>query len=381
MIFYLTYNDVYSGIYSSQVIDVVNHLNHSFNANLRLVAFVSLRGFFNTKKKIQNELKHAIVLPMFPRIHRWRNNYYILYAVSIFLRPQAIIGRSVLATQLALRIKHKCGVQKIIYDGRGAIASEWNEYRVITDTVMLSEIQILEKLAIEAADYRIAVSQQLKIMWENTYGYRDSAHVVIPCTLNKVFHNITLNEGIIEKRRNCFGIHKTDVVLIYSGSVAGWQSFDLLNQFVKPFLEANSKNKLFFLSNKDNAIVLLQKVFPNQILCEKVLPNEVPNFLLIGDYGLLVREKSITNKVASPVKFAEYLACGLDVIISEGLGDYTEFVEVHDCGIVYKGDNILNMETICIDKKIKNQNLAKQYFYKEAEVNVGQYKKMLEAIA
>jgi hypothetical protein len=32
-----------------------------------------------------------------------------------------------------------------------------------------------------------------------------------------------------------------------------------------------------------------------------------------------------TNKIASPVKFAEYLTCGLNIIISNNLGVYTDF--------------------------------------------------------
>jgi hypothetical protein len=377
---YLTYNDAYSGIYSSQVIDVVNHLNLNFNAKLRLVAFVSLRSFWETRKKIRDELANAIVLPMFPGIHQWRNNHFILYGLSMFLRPKTIIGRSVLATQLALRMKNKCDIRKVVYDGRGAIAAEWHEYKVITNPTMLIEVQALERTAILNSDYRIAVSQQLKMMWENAYGYKGAEHIVIPCTLNKMFQGIELNVTQIEKQRSKFGISKNDVVLIYSGSVAGWQSFDFLYQFVKPFLEANTSNKLFFLSNKDDSIVLLEKEFPSQILCKKVSPNEVPNYLILGDYGLLIREKSITNKVASPVKFAEYLACGLNLAISEDLGDYSEFVVSHDCGILYKGNSNLDLAPVSMDKKIRNQNLAQLYFYKEAEINKTKYAKLLAFI-
>ena len=60
--------------------------------------------------------------------------------------------------------------------------------------------------------------------------------------------------------------------------------------------------------------------------------NEVPKYLLAADYGLLIRENTVTNQVASPVKFAEYLACGLPVIISRNLGDYSEFVTKNNCG-------------------------------------------------
>ncbi len=48
-------------------------------------------------------------------------------------------------------------------------------------------------------------------------------------------------------------------------------------------------------------------------------PEVVPDWLAAADYGLLLRDGSVVNRVASPVKFAEYLAAGVPVMISESL--------------------------------------------------------------
>ena len=54
---YLTYNDLPSGIYYSQVTDVVNYLNSiQTKEKVRLVAFISIRGFFTNRKKIKDKL-------------------------------------------------------------------------------------------------------------------------------------------------------------------------------------------------------------------------------------------------------------------------------------------------------------------------------------
>ena len=55
---------------------------------------------------------------------------------------------------------------------------------------------------------------------------------------------------------------------------------------------------------------------------------------------MLVRDDTVTNRVAAPTKFAEYLACGLRVVISKGLGDCSDFVEEHQCGAVVNDDDI-----------------------------------------
>jgi hypothetical protein len=66
------------------------------------------------------------------------------------------------------------------------------------------------------------------------------------------------------------------------------------------------------------------------------------NFLNAADFGLLFRDNVIMNNVASPSKFAEYMLCGLPTIISEGVGDYTEFCISKSVGIVVKEDQMNN---------------------------------------
>jgi hypothetical protein len=330
VIFYLTYNDQPSGIYSSQVLDVVKFIRTELNTPIRLVAMISLRAFARHRKEIKRELPDAIVLPMFPGVRHWRRNIFFLKTLCFLWRPDKIIGRSVLATQLALQCRRRG--RKIIYDGRGAIAAEWKEYGVIKDPKMLQEIEFLESSAILDSDRRIAVSEALVKHWQVQYNYSGIQHVVIPCTLNAAFEMTDISPSLIRENRAALGIDENDLVYAYSGSVAGWQSFDLLYAFLVRILKSSEKVKLLFLSNKDSYISKLEVEFPGRIVCKKVSHSDVPRYLIVADYALLIRERSITNQVASPVKFAEYLACGLKVIISESIGDYSSFTVLNNCG-------------------------------------------------
>ncbi|MBK9639446.1 MAG: hypothetical protein IPO63_17200 [Bacteroidetes bacterium] len=56
MKFYLTYAEPPSGVFSSQVADVISFLNLKLNANIRLVAFISLHDFNKNRRKIKKEL-------------------------------------------------------------------------------------------------------------------------------------------------------------------------------------------------------------------------------------------------------------------------------------------------------------------------------------
>ncbi len=368
MIFYLTYNDSPSGIYSSQVIDVIKFFNSELNTKTKLISFISIRGFFSNRKKIILQLPEAIVLPMFPKMKNWRKNNFLLGILCFIYNPKTIIARSVLATNLALQFKS--ANVKIVYDGRGAISAEWEEYKVVNDIELLSQIKELEGKAIIESDYRISVSEKLVDYWKQEFKYFEQNHVVIPCTINKHFEDISISKEQRALIRSEFNFKDDDVIFVYSGSVAGWQSFDLLAKFIKPLLNQSSSNKILFLSDNDKNIDALKKQFPQHVHNKHVKVLEVPNYLASCNFGLLIREQSITNKVASPVKFGEYLACGLPVIISENLGDYSQFVVENKCGFVFnKFSNEIINKTNLIE-------LVNNYFTKAVFIN--SYKRLLQ---
>lgn len=110
---------------------------------------------------------------------------------------------------------------------------------------------------------------------------------------------------------------------------------------------------MLFLSQSNDDIKKLVEKFPDQIICKHLKSADVPYYLIVGDYGLLIREETITNKVSSPVKFAEYLACGLKVIISNNLGDYSEIIDNNN----YIGTLLYNSKVhfVSVDMNTKNK--------------------------
>ena len=376
MIFYLAYNEAPSGIFSSQVIDVVKFIEANCNTKIKLVAFISLRGFFSAKQKIKNELPGAIVLPMIPKMKNWGKNKLLLSWYCKLYQPKVIIARSVMASKLALFMRETKKCNRFVYDGRGAIAAEWLEYKVVNDEQLLKSISAFEKEVILRSDFRIAVSNALVALWKDKYAYSKKDHVVIPCTLNSDFENVKIsNDGINEKRKQ-LNLNETDTVYVYSGSVAGWQSFDILFSFIEPLLKKRSNNKILFFSPQNSSLDKLQKLFPSQVISKHLNSAQAAQYLIVGDYGLLIREDSVTNQVASPVKFAEYLACGLKVIISQKLGDYTDLAEQKNWGYTYTNFNSSVLKP-GIDVKQKISHEAINFFSKKNYLD--QYKQLLSS--
>ncbi|MBL7983432.1 MAG: hypothetical protein JNM91_00470, partial [Flavobacteriales bacterium] len=107
MIIYLTYNDQPSGVYWSQVTDVVEHLNTLGAGQVKLVALVSGRAFWKTRRAIKAHSPSAWVLPMVPTMQRWKRNTGILAWVCRLLKPSGIICRGPFATWMALRMRDR----------------------------------------------------------------------------------------------------------------------------------------------------------------------------------------------------------------------------------------------------------------------------------
>jgi hypothetical protein len=369
MIIYLTYNEQPSGIFSSQVVDVVRFVQDELRTSIKLVAFISLRGYFSNRKKIKSEWPKTMVLPMVPGIKRWRMNRSLLQWIIRRNLPSTVICRSVLATNLAMLTNAK----KIVYDGRGAIAEEWNEYNVVNDPNLISQISDLEKNAVLNSHFRIAVSNKLVEHWNEKFGYSKNEHVVIPCTLNKEFEQFTIDKDNISRTRESLGIESYETAFVYSGSLAGWQSFELLHDFLKKVLLEKDRKMIFF-ADADPVIEKLEKEFGTKIIRRKLSPREMPGFLAAADHALLIREKSVTNSVASPVKFAEYLRCGLNIIMSQHIGDYSAML-VHNGWGQLNTDTDLRLKRPSLDEKINVSLKAKELFSKRNYIN--EYKKAI----
>jgi hypothetical protein len=369
LIIYLTYNEQPSGIFSSQVIDVVRFVEQDVKMRIKLIAFISGRNYFINRKKIKAELPKAVVVPMVPRMRNWRMNRFLLNILVGTRSTSCIIARSVLATNLALETT----VKKIVYDGRGAIAAEWKEYNVVDDPELLSQIEALEKNAVLNSDQRIAVSNKLINYWKEKFDYRGDEHVVIPCTLNKAFEKFKLDKETVQETRESLGIENYEIAFVYAGSLAGWQSFDLMYPFLKLLLQQKD-HKVVFYSDIDPAIEKLEKEFPSQIIRRKIDPREMPAYLAACDYGFLIREKSVTNSVASPLKFAEYLASGLKIFMSDGIGDYSTMLQNNEWGWIYDSSFPKPVRP-SLDEKINVSLKAKELFSKRNYLN--EYKKIV----
>lgn len=360
---YLTYNDQPSGIYFSQVIDVIKFCNSiQKKQNIRLVAFISIRSFFSNRKQIKEKLPNSIVIPMAPGAKRWKWNILPLCFIKTVNWSGSIIARGPFASSLALLLKQKGLIKSVIFDARGAYKAELNEYNVVNDEILKSQIANIEQDVLRRCDRILAVSHALVNYWKTEYSFVSEKHVVIPCTISNDFIFDFPKQQEISVLKKEIGFSESDIVFVYSGSAAGWQSFSLIENLLTPIMEKNKNVKLLWLTSDFNESSNFVIKYKSRIKTNWLRPSDVRKYLLAADYGILYRENSITNSVASPVKFAEYLSCGLKIVINNNLGDFSDFVKEHNCGVV--GDEQFSVEQVDYKDKVKCHTLAMTYLVK-----------------
>jgi hypothetical protein len=361
---FLTFNDAPSGIYAGQVIDVCRYVNAHTPAKLRLVAFLSVRGFWAARREVKTQLPDALVLPMVPKAKNWKLNGFAFNLVCRITGAKSCMARGPFATALALRAREKGILQKVIFDGRGAYIAELTEYNVIPDEAIKKEIATIERRCVLESNRQLAVSEALVEYWRETFGYNGSSHRVIPCTLNSNTIFAPVSEEAVRQARQKLGIPAQATVVVYSGSVAGWQSLNDFGQRMLPLMQQNPNLHLLLLIKQlpENFAPLAQ--YATRIHRHWLSPEEVGTALAAADHGWMLREDTVTNRVASPVKFAEYLAAGLHVIISGNLGDTTAFVARLNCGVVCTTSQFPAPQPLSLTQRQNAQQLAQTYFLK-----------------
>jgi hypothetical protein len=383
MIYITLLDQFHPGIYSSQVIDVCDYLCDRHGVKIRVVAFLSIKELRSTdaKARLKKLSPTAIVLPAFPKLRYFQWTAFFLFFVCLFTGERYAICRNVFCTRMALRVKKTGLLKKIIFDGRSAMAAEIGEYDVFPVDYLRKNVAAFEKYAVNKADFRMAVSHKLVEYWRQHYDYKGNEQVVIPCTLDRKYFDketFRISERSLQLKKE-MDFSEEDIVLAYSGSTAPWQSFALLEKMFVPLLQSDIRIKLLFLSKESKDNTRLRDQFPGRVLIKWVEHAEVLDHLACCDYGILVREQSDTNKVASPTKFAEYLYSGLPVLISENLGDFSAFVVQHHCGIVV-GENTndwTQLKKTSPEQKSACFQLATIHFMKESEANSIAYEKLV----
>lgn len=323
----------HSSGYRTRVMEELQHLDTQCGLNTRLLLF--------DRKPEEFQLTAGMDLPYKARR---RSSFYGAYPEIARLSRVAPIrlvhAHNLYSAALALSVRRLYGY-KVILDYHGRIPEEY-VYLGKGGERSRWALERLERWAVQRSDHVLAVSDRLSQYLQEAHRVPPAKVTVIPCcTDSSLFRG---DVGIREQTRKRLGLAQK-LVCTHLGSFFEWYQPELLVAlFRQVLLQAPGAHLLVVTSEADNARDFLAKRLPGDAFTVRTADHsDVPALLNASDIGFLLLRSSPNIRTSSPVKFAEYLNCGLPVVITPEVGDYSEFVRQNGVGRVLGPDQTLDM--------------------------------------
>jgi glycosyltransferase involved in cell wall biosynthesis len=209
-----------------------------------------------------------------------------------------------------------------LFDVRGFMAEEYVDAGVWpAGGVLFKALKRLERMLLRQADGLVVLTEQARAIL--SAAAPATPIEVIPCCVDlAVFPEPTV--AVKEAAKEQLGLSGRRVVL-YVGSTKGFYLFDEMVQFAVTAARADPSTFFLVLTQRDADSVAAQVaaggLLPTQFSVRTVPPQEIARHALAADVALSFIPATYSKQASSPTKVAEYLACGVPVVATAGVGD------------------------------------------------------------
>ncbi len=298
-------------------------------------------------------------------------NIGILHARSFFPSVLGLIIKQIFRRKI-----------KLLYDNRGLfIEEEIRKGHWKSTGIKVRCFRHIEKCILKKTDAVVVVSAKFKeyLLIQHQKSINDlDERIYIITNRTKLFP--VSEEQLIVKR------NPGRTVITYSGSAAAWQSLKEMKKLFCACIDVFPDSEFHIISyNKSDFIDLFKNTdVLSRIRFIEAKSSEVFYHLVKCDFGILLREHDPINNVASPLKFAEYLAAGLPVLISEGVGDFSRLVIEKNVGVVINNSDyekaLLEMKSLIENSDIykRCRTLAEEEF--DIKISFKQYEDIYNSL-
>jgi len=369
-------NGDYGSVFESQVLDLLESMNSLPGINLVLL----LCGYRNKQEKeeilkrvkgISFDVKFFKVYPNYPLYNIFNSISIANVLAGCFIIEQTIVHiRGELLARLSLYPLKKAGipVSNILVDVRGVTVEEITQYSKLSKALKKFKIKNSTSSTQFLAEFLhiSVISESLRDYIHNNSGIPHEKIYVVPCLSGSSFVYNSLKRDII---RTKLGLNKEDHLFVFSsGSRSFWQKNEAI---------VTIADKGYKVLNLSHNKIIHCNIF-NYFLDYK----EMPDYLSAADIALLIRDQSIVNQVASPVKFSEYVCSGLPVISNGNVDMVTEYIKTTGNGLTLmnlhdlSNSDVIRLRAISREK-ISQEGISTFSVYKISREYYSIYQRML----
>jgi len=249
-------------------------------------------------------------------------------------------GRSTVGTAIGALAKWKVG-GRLIFDIRGFLAEEYVDAgRWRAGGLLFRLTKAAEEALYRASDGFVVLTERAReTLFPDGTGGRPLE--VIPCCVDD--ERFAAAEAIDRTAiRTELGLDDR-LVFIYVGALGGYYLVPEMAEFLAA-ARAQNPRVYALVVTQSSPVALIAELnrlgfTTDDYRVLKVPPEEVPKYLRASDVALSLIRPSFARRSMSPTKFAEYLAAGLPVIASAGIGDLDAHIEEARVGVLVQRFN------------------------------------------
>jgi len=282
--------------------------------------------------------------------HKWPSlpatvfDIFLGIALGVFVviskKIDIIHGRATVPAAMAYAIARLTG-RKFVYDERGLTAEEYIDGGMWKKNALSYRLTLyFEKKFLKNADGLIVLTQNIKdYLTDSNYlsitGQVKKDIDVIPCCVDtERFNKNGMSTEGLRKKYNLSG----KFIFLYTGSLGTWYLLDEMIDFFMAAKNVVGNAHFLILTHADKEFVRRsckdRGLSFGDVTIDQAEFEDMPNYIKLGDIGMFFIKPVLSKRSSCPTKFAEYLACGLPVIINSGIGDTDTIVEENKLGSV-----------------------------------------------
>jgi glycosyltransferase involved in cell wall biosynthesis len=357
---FITYNGALEPLIKSQGIPYLKGLS-SRGVDCVLLSFErppkDRKAFKNKTESLKKELRESGIEWFRLRYHKNPSVPATLFDILIGIivciwivisrKVDIIHARAAVAAVMGYAAARIAGI-KFLFDERGLMAEEYADGGMWKrDGVLYRFTRYVEKKLLSSADAIVVLTENIKDFLLNG-GYIQKERewkrpdvTVIPCCVDTLrFNDTPPPDRRFKGGRDLSG----KFVFLYTGSLGTWY---LLEEMIDFFLAAKSliNNAHFMVLTHIGRSMVMDSWTRRGLSFEDITLEEaeferMPDYIKLADAGIFFIKPALSKRSSCPIKFAEYLACGLPVVINSSIGDTDIIVEKYRLGaVIRKFDN------------------------------------------